>query len=389
MCVKAKMRTSLGGHRTCATGRRRRCYHPGKLVPKLMHLSLRLFLFFAVVLAPSPALAAEWPLVPIVSAFHHFEHHWYVWLPADPTYEAVEVVSRTRGRRMPPLVWVFFTERAGAKKQSHYVNDRQLAAINGWQWRDIAFGMTGTDGGARGVSVALEDLQSRPISIVVRCEASAPLVTTGAGLTNQIGHSRDSLLLVFFREKNVFASDWHVSIAGVEVARAQGGPNPRAPYPAAYSRNIFVGGFQFADRVISFDGNDPNEKGVLRFVQTTGSDTFVSTLRDGTQVELHTTVDRALEFYRHRDGAHMLEVRFNPPLPAPGRLGAGAEATYGISLDGFRDVFTGIVQATEVGRTTVLDWRTYVPDWARARGFRTTIVTGQGSAMSVQLRPMK
>ena len=340
-------------------------------------------------LAPSPARAAEWPVVPIISVFHHFDHHWYVWLPGDPTYEAVEVVSRTRGVSTSPLVWVFFTERAGPKNQVHYVNDRQLAAVNGWQWRDIAFGMTGTDGGARGVSVAFEDVQSRPISIVVRCEAGAPLVTTGAGLTNQIGHSADRLLLVLFREKNVFASDWHVSLAGADVARAPSSPNPRAPHPAAYSSNIFVGGFPFSDRAISFDGSDPSENGVLRFVQTSGSDRFVATLRDGTRVELGTTVDRALESYRHRDGAHVLEVRFDPPLPPPDRLGAGAEATFRISLDRFRDVFTGIVRATAVGTTAVLDWRTQVPEWARARGLRTTIVAGEGGAMRVQLRPIK
>jgi len=41
----------------------------------------------------------------------------------DPIYEAVEVMSNERGADAPPLVVVFFTERAVPKRQVHYFND--------------------------------------------------------------------------------------------------------------------------------------------------------------------------------------------------------------------------------------------------------------------------
>ena len=50
------------------------------------------------------ACAADPPVVPLISFFNHWDHHWYVWLRGDPTYEAVEIMSRDRGAGVPPLV---------------------------------------------------------------------------------------------------------------------------------------------------------------------------------------------------------------------------------------------------------------------------------------------
>ena len=55
-----------------------------------------LFLALALLgLAPGPAGASE-PVVPFSSYFFHWDNHWYVWLPRDPVYEAVEVMSAKR-----------------------------------------------------------------------------------------------------------------------------------------------------------------------------------------------------------------------------------------------------------------------------------------------------
>src|SRR5439155_14772186 len=68
------------------------------------------------------------PLVPITSRLEHWEHHWIVWLPRHPVYESVEVASREAPEAPVPLVWVFFTERAGAKRQIHYLNHPDVVA---------------------------------------------------------------------------------------------------------------------------------------------------------------------------------------------------------------------------------------------------------------------
>ena len=31
------------------------------------------------------------PLIPITTAFIHGDHHWIMWIPENPMYEAVEV----------------------------------------------------------------------------------------------------------------------------------------------------------------------------------------------------------------------------------------------------------------------------------------------------------
>src|ERR1700748_1496176 len=75
--------------------------------------------------AQAPGRPEIHPVVPLVSFFAHWDHHWYVWLKGHSTYEAVEVMSRQHGAE-PAQVWVFFTERAPPKRQLHFTNDRRL-----------------------------------------------------------------------------------------------------------------------------------------------------------------------------------------------------------------------------------------------------------------------
>jgi hypothetical protein len=344
----------------------------------------------ASIVASSLSAAAERPLVPIVSSLHHWNHHWYIWLPGDPVYEAVEVMMTERGPQTPPLVWVFFTEREGPKHQVHYVNDAQIARAMGIQSRDITFVITGSEGGPRGASVELVDFKGRPVAIDVQFAPDARLVTTGAGLTNQMGHSVDRLLLVFFREKNAFAQTWRVAIAGLDVAKPQPGQSHPVPFPAAYSSNIFVGGFPFGNQRISFDAaGSGEEQEVERFTQGTTPGTYLAVRPDGTSVELDAALEGGLRYYRHHDGAHVLEISFDLPLPSAGRLlTAEGDSAYRMSLDDFRDLLAGTVHAARHGDMIVLDWRYEAPDWARTHPLRTTTLLRDGSVARVELQPV-
>ena len=42
------------------------------------------------------AETAKAPLVPIVTFLSHWDHHWYIWLPGDPVYEAARRDSGPR-----------------------------------------------------------------------------------------------------------------------------------------------------------------------------------------------------------------------------------------------------------------------------------------------------
>jgi hypothetical protein len=355
-----------------------------------MHPRLgRLIATLAFILAPFAASSAVTPLVPIVSTLHHWDHHWYIWLPGDPVFEAVEVMSRERATGTPPLVWVFFTERDGPKHQVHYVNDDRIAAATGWDFRSIDFRMTGRERAPRGVSVTLTDRLGRPIDIEVRCAPDARLVTRGAGLTNQIGHSGDRLLLLFFRENNAFAQQWHVNIDGADVARPQPGPNSRAaPFPAVYSSNILVGGFPFGERRVVFGTDRPDRGDTERFVPGGEPGRFIAALTDGTKIELTATADGGLQSYRHRDGDHVLEIRFDPPLPPLDRLARGVDAAFRLSLDSVQEVVTGTVHAAERDGTAVLDWRSAAPEWIKARPLRLTAAPDVSGTLNLALHPL-
>jgi len=342
------------------------------------------------IVAPAYATAADTPLVPIISLFHHWDHHWYLWLPGDPVYEAVEVMAAERAPNTSPLVWVFFTERDGPKHQVHYLNDSRLAAATGAVSREIALTMAGAEGGPRGVSVKLVDVQGRPVSIDVELAADARLTTRGAGLTNQIGHSADRLLLVFFREKHAYAQTWHVMIAGTDVAEPQPGQNHPVPFPAAYSSNIFVGGFPYGDRRVSFEAARRGEGGEIeRFAFAGTPGTYRADLSNGTSIELEAAADAKLRGYRHRQGEHELEITFDPPLQSARRLSGEIDSGYRISLDGFRDLLVGNVQTARRGETIVLDWHFETPDWTRNHPMRTTVQLGDASATRIDLQPLR
>ena len=105
------------------------------------------------------------------------------------------MMSKQRGGGTPPLVWVFFTERSGPKRQIHYLNDAQAASARGAHFREIVFTMTGAEDQARGVRVALSDAEGRPTTVDVDFTLDARLVTQGAGLTDQGGHGADDHVL--------------------------------------------------------------------------------------------------------------------------------------------------------------------------------------------------
>jgi hypothetical protein len=351
-----------------------------------------LFLFALTLNFLSSSAMAETPLVPINSVLYHWDHHWYIWLPGDPVYEAVEVMAAERGPSDAPLVWVFFTEREGAKHQTHYLNDARIAAVLGGQTVDIAFKMTGAEGGSRGLSVAFKNNKGQSVAIDVEVNTDAPLRTEGGGLTNQIGHSADRLFLIFFREKAAFADKWRVLVDDVNVAATQPGQNHSAPFPAAYSHNIFVGGFPFGERRVAFDGHGANEDlGIVHFARASDNGPYTTTLRDRSRIELDATQDDALHAYRQSDptGDHTLEITFNPPVPGPNRIASEVDSAFSISLDDFRNLLSGSAHVIRHDDAVKLEWRFDQPEWARARPLLTSLALTNGDVSRIEVHPMQ
>ena len=53
-----------------------------------------------------PAAAALEPVVPLLSVHQRWDHHWYVWLPRHPRYEAVEIMWIDSAGSPYRAVWV-------------------------------------------------------------------------------------------------------------------------------------------------------------------------------------------------------------------------------------------------------------------------------------------
>jgi len=340
--------------------------------------------------------AVATPLVPIVSFLQHWDHHWYVWLPGDPLYEAVEIRAAERGPGRAPLLWVFFTERAAPKHQSNYYNDAEFAAARAAagataQFADIAFTMTGTDGEPRGVVVEFVDSKKRPVTISVGFAAETKLGTIGAGLTDQMGHSSERLLLLFFREKAARTPDPHVTIDGVDVAKLPPGETHPPPFAAAYSSNIFVGGFLFVGLDVSFEDRPATPGFIARFAPTTTPGNYEATPPHSGRVRLLTRDGGSLAGYQQQDrtGAHVIDIRFEPPLPPADSPTSETTSAFQISLDDFHDLLAGSIDLHRDGGNILIDWRFDRPAWARSRVLRATATVRDASVAHVELRPLQ
>jgi hypothetical protein len=220
-------------------------------------------------------------------------------------------------------------------------------------------------------------------------DTEAKLSTRGGGLTDQIGHSGSRLLLIFFREQSAYATSSRVEVGGVEVSKPQGTQNHPAPFPTAYSKNIYVGGFPFSALDVSFDGVAADQPRQAARFKSAGGGAFEA---NSGQLRLVATADDALTSYQQRDfsKAHVMEIAFDPPLPSAARLATiESVSSFVISLDGFANLLSGAIIARRAGNDVTLDWRFKEPARARARILRITATLDGDTIRRLELAPVK
>ena len=201
------------------------CATPWPLVPRLPSLRM-------------PAMPPH-PLVPFTTTLGAWDHHWFLWLPHHPIYELVEVASREPESDGRVVVWVWFTERAGAKRQIHYRNDAVLAAVIGGNYCPIGFQIAGDDGRPRGLEVRFDDIENRPVEIDVAFDPDQTLGRQGAGLTDQSGHMSDGAFMIFHRDSNALARYGRASIANTNYAFGSDEPPRRISLPVGVQPRHF------------------------------------------------------------------------------------------------------------------------------------------------------
>ena len=283
-----------------------------RLIPGVVGLSC-----LAGLIAPVNAAA---PVAPLVTAHHHWDHHWFVWLPRHPVYESVEVMSVDSAGGFYRAVWVFFTERHGGKRQVHFFDDRQIVeGFPGSHYRPIDYERSGSPGQGQSVRVALTGLDDVPIEIVVDL-AARPLTRTGAGLTNQSGHSADTLFLLFHRDRTALARTNEVRVGGADYSfRAGDDPAAKHRFMAAYSAGIQIAVIPFGQ--LSFSRHEErlsaNAAGLSFAVTEPDGGVRLAASQPGyrNRIAVDLNAGGALTGYRHDAATHRLALSFDAALP--------------------------------------------------------------------------
>lgn len=342
-----------------------------------------LILACATSMLPSRGLAT--PAIPLISEHHYFDHHWYVWLPRHPTYEAVEVMSIDAPFNPYKLVWVFFTEREGAKRQHHFMSDRRIAeAVDGFHYREIDYRRTGEAGEGQGVHVSLTGLDGVPFEIEIDAEG-LPLTKAGAGLTDQSGHSADLLVLLFHRERAAVTEHNRVVIGGHDFSfRAGDDPEGKHRFVAAYSAGIQIVTFPFDQWSFTVDEARlvDNAAGLSFDVKQRAGGIDLVAVMPGHQsraaIELNS--EGTLARYRHDVGGHRIVISLDEPLPLTGPAPPSA-SRLSILMDPDEPVASGRVvsEPTENGRR--LSWTIDTPSWAAGYPFESLVERQGGELM--------
>jgi hypothetical protein len=307
------------------------------------------------------------PLVPFFTIVDPWDHHWFLWLPHHPVYEAVEVASREPDRDGRVAVWVWFTERAGSKRQIHYRNDPQLATFVGGTYRPINYHISGDDGRPRSVQVRFDDIENMSVDIDVQFDPDQTLSRQGAGLTDQSGHIGDRAFLVFHRDINALAREGRAFIGPRNYAFTHEDAQGAFPFRWSYSYRISINLILYNSFKATFgaEGYAPSSENAGLYVLNRAWGGSVSLLSDQFG-QLKEYVDRSAN-------GDFLRVVFDPPLPPCGRDNQQQSSSFSISIRAAADLVRGSVETRCSDHAHVLDWHPNQPTWASKQPFRSEI----------------
>ena len=356
---------------------------------KLNRILVAVVVGLAVATGAIARAGAKAPVVPLVTAHHYWNHHWYVWLPRHPVYEAVEIMSIDTAGNPYRAVWVFFTERDGSKRQIHFFDDRRIVeGFPGSHYRTIDYERTGRPDLGQSVRVSLTGLDDVPVHIAIDL-GEEPLDRIGGGLTDQSGHSADALFLLFHRERTAQARTNEVRIGRSDYSfRTGDDPEGKHRFKAAYSEGIQIGVIPFGRWSFSRDevGLSAPAAGLSFAGAPHDTGTRLTASTPGYRNTIAVDFDPAgqLTRYRHDAGTHRLEFGLVAALP----LSTDAPPTareFVVHLDRELPVVRGEVLSEPVEGGRRLTWRIRSPSWAENYPFESIIrATGNGYELMIR-----
>lgn len=342
-------------------------------------------------IGPVVPTSAAVPLVPLVTAHQHWDHHWFVWLPRHPVYESVEVMSIDSAGGYYRAVWVFFTERHGGKRQVHFFDDHQIVEhFPGSRYRPIDYERSGTPGQGQSVRVALTGLADVPIEIVVDL-ADRPMTRTGAGLTDQSGHAAGTHFLLFHRDRNALAQSNDVRIDGRDYSfRAGDDPTGKHRFMAAYSAGVQIGLVPFGRWSFSREdtGLDATAEGLsFAVTEPDGGVRLVASV-PGSRSRIVVDLDAggALTGYGHDAAVNRLAFKLDAALPLTADAPPAARE-FSIHMNPDEPVARGEVVSEPVEGGRRLTWRLHSPPWAVNYPFES-IIQSNGDGHVLQIRSL-
>lgn len=339
-----------------------------------------LILACVAVTTTSRGAAASAPAIPLISYHLSFDHHWYVWLPRHPTYEAVEVMTVDAPFNPYKLVWVFFTEREGEKRQHHFMDDPAIAeGTDYFHYRKIDYRRTGESGAGQNVQVSLTGLDGVPFEVEIDAEG-VPLTRDGAGLTNQSGHGADRVVMLFHRKRNARAERNRVVIGGEDYSFRSGDDSEGTHrFVAAYSEGIQLVVFPFGTWTFKGDETRLGNAAAGFSFAVEGREGGVALVSDLMGYNNRTTIELdsagALERYRHDVSSSRMVISLDESLPLSGTAPQSA-SRFSVLMDPEEPVASGSVVSvpTENGRR--LSWTIDTPAWGAGYPFESLIEQG-------------
>jgi hypothetical protein len=333
-------------------------------------------------LARPEEAAMPYPLVPFSTVVDTWDHHWFLWLPLHPIYEAVEVASREPDRDGRVDVWIWFTERAGVKRQIHYRNSALSAAFVGGHDRPISYQISGDDGRPRGLQVRFDDIENVPVEIEVRFNAHQTLDRQHAGLTDQSGHMRDRAFLIFYRDTNAQAPYGRASIGPKNYTFDREEAKGAFPFKWSYSHGISISLIRYNSFTATF--------GPGGFIPAPGTDRgYVLDKAWGGGVSLMSDqAGQLMEYVDHGANGDFLRFVFDPPLPACDRGAKLQSSSFSVSIKAAADLIEGRIEIQRGDQGQVLDWHPSRPMWASRQPFRSEISRRDDHSLSIVVTPV-
>ncbi len=321
------------------------------------------------------------PLIPFQTNFSHSEHHWILWTPKHPVYEAIEVRSADDDRSPGgKSIRVFFTERSGGKKQVFYFNEEPLAKRFRHEayYRDIEYRADGRPGKPLDLSIRFKDKNDQIVELTIKFAAQQELTSQYAGLTDQMGHGADAGFLVFFREKTASMTTNKLMIGGEdfsitpELARGT-----QLFWRSGYRSNIYVATIAYGKAKFNWDQNELTSsfRRVFKIASATQNEVLYRSnlFEDRTVIEVLTNSNGEIRQYTHLLGPHVFRIDFDPALPTVKSARTDQKVKYSMSLDGFTNLVHGLVSVKKKHDTLELEWQHDAPAWTRNYHFTSII----------------